>query len=170
MKNKWPLFFSITIALVLILCLVGCSPSGDEITEAYQKGYDQGYATGYDAGYNEGYTKDLDGNSEIPPPGNTIPWNEAINHVGEKAVVRGTVEGTYWATDSNGKPTFLNIGKDYPASDRFVVVIWEDDRSNFPQAPESYYAGKTICVQGLIQEYEGVAEIEVTSPEQIEEC
>jgi hypothetical protein len=49
------------------------------------------------------------------------------------------------------------------------VVIWIDYRSNFPQSPEDYYLGKTICITGLITEYEGIAEIEAQSPTQIED-
>ena len=76
---------------------------------------------------------------------------------------------THYASTSRGQPTFLNVGKPYPDPDRFTVVIWGDDRANFPWPPEDHYLGKTIAVTGLIIEYEGVAEIEVSSPSQIEQ-
>ncbi len=98
-----------------------------------------------------------------------IPWNEAIYHIGERATVYGPVVSTYYANTSRGKPTFLNIGKPYPDPDRFTVIIWGENRSNFPQAPEILYANKTIYVTGLIVEYKGIAEIEVISPSQIKE-
>ncbi len=102
----------------------------------------------------------------------TIPyilWDEAIYHIGERATVYGPVVSTHYANTSRGKPTFLNIGKPYPDPDRFTVIIWGENRSNFPQAPEILYANKTIYVTGLIDEYEGVAQIEVFSPSQIKE-
>ena len=34
--------------------------------------------------------------------------------------------------------------------------------------PESYYNGKKIAVTGLITSYEGVSQIEVTTPSQIQ--
>lgn len=39
---------------------------------------------------------------------------------------------------------------------------------SFPEPLEQVYAGKTICVTGRIELYDGVAEIEVSSPRQIE--
>jgi len=97
-----------------------------------------------------------------------IEWNEAKQYIGEYKTVCGPVVDAYYASSTNGQPTFLNIGKDYPDPDRFTVIIWGDDRGNFPSPPEDYYFGKTIAVTGLIEEYEGIAEILVTSPSQIE--
>jgi hypothetical protein len=97
-----------------------------------------------------------------------VEWSEAGRYMGEERQVCGPVAGTHFAEDSRGQPTFLNIGEDYPSSKRFVVLIWGEDRHNFPSAPEDYYEGKTICASGEIQEYEGVFEIEIRSPEQIE--
>jgi len=108
-----------------------------------------------------------DGEKELPS--NAISWNEAKYHIGDRTTVCGTVVDTHWASGSSGKPTFLNIGKSYPDPDRFTVVIWIDCRANFPQAPEAYYLGKTICITGLITEYEGVAQIEVCYPSQIQD-
>ena len=102
-------------------------------------------------------------------PSNAISWNEAKYHIGERATVYGPVVDTKWASGSKGKPTFLNIGKPYPDPGRFTVVIWIDNRGNFPQAPEVYYLGKTIYVTGLITEYNGIPQIEATTPDQIQE-
>lgn len=97
-----------------------------------------------------------------------IPWDEASSHIGETVTIEGKVVAGFYADTSNGEPTFLNIGRDYPNPDRFTVVIWGDDRGSFPDAPESMYDGKTIRVTGDVSEYEGGAEIEVTSPDAIE--
>jgi len=99
------------------------------------------------------------GPKELPP--GSISWSEAKYHIGERTTVCGPVVDATWASGSNGKPTFLNLGKPYPDPDRFTVVIWIQNRGNFPQAPEDYYLGKTICVTGLITEYSGIVEIEV---------
>lgn len=104
-----------------------------------------------------------------PTPSPTINWDEAKYHIGERTTVCGPVVGTHWASGSKGKPTFLNIGKDYPDSGRFTVVIWIDYRANFPQPPEGYYLGKTICITGLIEPYEGIPQIEAKDPSQIQE-
>ena len=112
-------------------------------------------------------TDDSQGTKELPP--GSISWSEAKYHIGERTTVCGPVVDATWASGSNGKPTFLNLGKSYPDPDRFTVVIWIQNRGNFPQAPEDYYLGKTICVTGLIMEYEGITEIEVEYPAEIQE-
>ncbi len=104
-----------------------------------------------------------------PTPSGAINWHEAKDHIGERTTVYGPVIGTRYASTSSGQPTFLNIGRDYPQPNRFTVVIWGENRANFPQPPESYYLGKTIYVTGLITEYNGVPEIEVEGPSQIQE-
>jgi len=110
----------------------------------------------------------------VPPPPNlpkpiAVPWYEARDHISERTTVSGPIVDTHWASGSKGKPTFLNIGKPYPDPNRFTVVIWIDYRANFPQSPEKYYLGKTIFVTGLITEYKGIPQIEVKTPDQIEE-
>ena len=106
--------------------------------------------------------------SPTPYPTNAISWHEAKNHIGERTTVCGPVVDATWASSSNSKPTFLNLGEPYPDPDRFTVVIWIQYRSNFPQAPEDYYLGKTICVTGLITEYNGIPEIEARLSSDIE--
>ena len=98
---------------------------------------------------------------------NVISCHEAKDHVGERTAVYGTVVSTKYASESNGKPTFLDMCYAYPHPNRFTVVIWDDNRDKFPQPPEDYYNARTIYVSGLIILYDGVPQIEVTSPSQI---
>jgi hypothetical protein len=76
------------------------------------------------------------------------------------------VAGTRYASWSNGSPTFLNLGVDYPSPRRFTVVIWGRNRARFG-APERRYRGRTICVRGFVSTYRGLPQIEATSPSQI---
>ena len=98
---------------------------------------------------------------------NQINWNEADGYIGEFVTVCGPVVSAYYATSTNGQPTFLNIGKEYPDPERFTALIWGRDLEYFPFNPDEYYFDKTICIQGLVEEYKGTLEIEVTDPEQI---
>jgi hypothetical protein len=95
-----------------------------------------------------------------------ISWKSARGVVGRVATIRGPVAGTYYAVASNGSPTFLNLGVDYPNARRTTVVIWREHRAAFG-APERRYRGHTICVRGYVDTYRGVPEIEATSPAQI---
>jgi DNA/RNA endonuclease YhcR with UshA esterase domain len=100
-------------------------------------------------------------------PSGAIDWSEAYSYIGSKKTVYGTVQGVNYATGSKGKPTFINIGVNYPNTDRVTALIWNDYRGNFSPSPESLYSGKTICVTGYLENYQGVAQIQVTSPSQI---
>jgi hypothetical protein len=98
----------------------------------------------------------------------SISWRDAESHVGERGSVEGPVVGAVYASSSNGQPTFLNIGRDFPSPQRFTVVIWGDDRSAFPFAPERRYAGSTVCASGRISLFEGVPQLFADDPSDIE--
>ena len=158
------------------------SPSGGEyesgvqvtLTASPASGYTFDYWSGSASGTTPTVTvtmdsdKSLTANFETAPP-DAISWDEAKNHIGERTTVYGPVVDTHYASGSSGKPTFLNMGNPYPDPNRFTVVIWGENRGKFSQPPEDYYDGKTIYVSGLIVPYDGAAEIEVTSPDQIHE-
>ena len=97
-----------------------------------------------------------------------ISWKDANLYFGESVTVCGPVVGTHFASDSNGQPTFLNVGEDYPSQDRLVVVIWGENLAQFPDNPENYYYGETICVTGEIEEYQGVYQVEAERESDIE--
>jgi hypothetical protein len=96
-----------------------------------------------------------------------IPWWDAINYIGVETTVIGPVVDTEWAEESQGKPTFLNLGLSYPDPGRFTVLMWIDARWNFDFAPEEVYLGQTVCVYGTIALYEGSAEMVIEGPEWI---
>jgi DNA/RNA endonuclease YhcR with UshA esterase domain len=106
--------------------------------------------------------------TDAPSASGAIDWSEASSHMGETVTVEGPVVGTMYADTSNGEPTFLNVGADYPDSSRFTVVIWGEDRSNFDGPPEDAYSGQTIRVTGTISDYQGVSQMEISSPSDIE--
>lgn len=100
-------------------------------------------------------------------PEGAISWKDAAKHIGETVTVYGPVVGIEYAKSSEGQPTFLDIGAEYPSSNRLTITIWGEDRNNFKKAPEKAYKGKTICVTGEIYLYEDTCYIKVTSPKQI---
>lgn len=95
-----------------------------------------------------------------------VSWQRASSLVGRVATIQGRVAGTRYAASSNGSPTFLNLGVDYPSPSRFTVLIWIENRSAFGR-PEVRYRGHTICVHGLVSRYQGVPEIVARSVSQI---
>jgi hypothetical protein len=180
-KLKWRPILLLGLILVLIGFAIGC---GQSQSDAYQEGYKAGFADGHEAGLaqseksavgegsgfgpDSGAT-DVGGTSKAGLPAGAISWDKAKDHIGDRATVWGPVAGTKYGATSGGQPTWLNIGKDYPSPERFVVIIWGKNRGNFPHAPEVYYLGKTIYVTGLITEYNGIPQIEVKQPSEIKD-
>ncbi|MFH1259246.1 MAG: thermonuclease family protein [Elusimicrobiota bacterium] len=86
------------------------------------------------------------------------------NYYGREVIVEGKVVGAY---RSKTNIVFLNFDKTYP-NQYFVGVIFSSDQYKFVEAPEKYYAGKTVRIKGKIKEYRGKPEIIIKDPSQIE--
>lgn len=105
-----------------------------------------------------GSTGDPPDASEETQPGGGIAWNDASAHVGAVQRVCGPLAGIGGSDDD----VFLNIGRDYPDPNRFTIVVWDIG------GVEPVEAGTTVCVSGLITQYEGVAQIQLRSTSQVE--
>ena len=93
---------------------------------------------------------------------NAISWKSARQSVGKRVRVKARVAGALYARGSNGRPTFIDLGYDYPDSRRLTLLIWGENRVNFPRAPERMFrAGTMICAQGRVSTYRGLPQIEV---------
>ncbi len=103
----------------------------------------------------------------VPSGVEVIGWDEAGDFIGEYRKVKGPVVRATYASHVAGKPTFLDIGRPFPQTPRFNVVIWGDYRDNFPIPPEEKYRGQLIEVRGRIREHEGTPQIIVQQPEAI---
>ena len=108
------------------------------------------------------------GPKKAAAPDGSISWNDAKSHIGERVTVYGPVKDSSFLSSSNGQPSYIDIGAVYPDERRVTIVVWGEDRGNFPDAPESMYLGKTICVTGEVYSYENVCYIKVVTPSQIE--
>ena len=97
---------------------------------------------------------------------NAIAWQSARKAVGTYATIKGRVAGAKYASWSNGSPTFVDLGVAYPSARRFTIVIWGENRARFG-APENRYRNRTLCVRGYVDTYNGIPEIEATTPTQI---
>ena len=95
----------------------------------------------------------------------TLTAAEAISHVGETRTVCGVVASADYVEKMRDKPTFINLDKAFPKQ-IFTIIISGADRQKFGQ-PEVTYKGKKICVTGAITKFRTIAQIVVTSPDQI---
>jgi DNA/RNA endonuclease YhcR with UshA esterase domain len=103
----------------------------------------------------------------LPAVAAPISPEEAAGHVGENATVCGAVASAHHAASSKSQPTFLNLGKAYPAQ-MFTAVIFGSDRPKSGE-PEKTLQGKRVCVTGKVELYRGIPEIVLHDPEQLQE-
>lgn len=96
---------------------------------------------------------------------NRISAAQAASHIGEPAVVCGSVASAKFAFRSRGTPTFINLDEPYP-NEVFTALIWGEDRPKFGRPEDTLY-GKRICVSGIIGSYRGTPEIIVRTTNQI---
>ena len=93
-----------------------------------------------------------------------ISYLDAKKYIGQTKTVEGKIVRTL--RYEKGNIIFLDFHDPYEGY--FEVIIWRENWKNFPFAPEVFYKGKEVRVTGLIKEYKGAPQIEVTSPKQIE--
>jgi hypothetical protein len=91
-------------------------------------------------------------------PAGFVSAREATHHVGTVVMVCGTVASANYAETSNGAPTFLSLDAPYP-DNAFTIVIWGEHRASFGGAPEEVFARARVCIKGLIERYNGSAQI-----------
>lgn len=91
-------------------------------------------------------------------PGGGLPWDDAAEYIGTVQRVCGPLATIRNSSDD----VFLNVGRDYPDASRFTIVLWDIG------GVESIASGTTVCTEGLITSYEGVAQIELRSASDVE--
>ena len=89
-----------------------------------------------------------------PAYAQTVSASDSLNHIGEKATVCGALAGKHVATESKGRPTFLNLDYQFP-NQSFTVLVWQRDKAKVGLLPSS----GQICVTGVIVQYRGGGEI-----------
>ena len=94
---------------------------------------------------------------------NIYSSNEASVHLGEVAMVKGTLYGVYKSSNGN---IFLNIDGDYP-NQKFTGVIFGEDTNQFDISKLRNKIGKNIIIKGFIKSYKGKPEITIKNPNQI---
>ena len=70
-------------------------------------------------------------------PEGPIPWNEAGNYIGATATVEGRVVQTHHATERDGSPTYLSLGKPYD----HICIIKVCQHRFYPK-----FADQAICI------------------------
>ena len=105
-----------------------------------------------------------------------VPSDQAGERVGEEVTVGGLVLDYLYVTGNPGKPTLLlydvaattqEINSLLRAPESFAVLIWREDKKNFPQDFGKLYTRKTVCVKGTVTMFDDKPVIVATDESQI---
>ncbi len=99
--------------------------------------------------------------------GNPLPWQQARANIGRTVAVVGPLMNVTTPTPGtfNGDPTWIAVGGVYPSTERLSVVIWGDNKNEFPGV-SSRLAGLSVCIIGLIEIFRGTPQIEMRTASQ----
>jgi micrococcal nuclease len=92
---------------------------------------------------------------------------DANKHIEEDKTVCGKVANTYYAVESKGQPTYLNLDKPWP-DHIFTIVISKSDRHKFKSPPEIFFDNKRVCVTGRITTSNDKPQMTVSNASQIQ--
>ena len=91
--------------------------------------------------------------------------HDAMQYVGEYAMVCGVIASASYQRDRRGAPTYLNFDKAYPEHE-FSAILYGKNRPNFKIEPETL-TGYKACVYGKIKAYKGKAQIVLVKENQL---
>jgi hypothetical protein len=99
-----------------------------------------------------------------------IKIEDIKNHIGDSVKICAKIYGGVFLGRTDNKPTFLNVGGDYPNAP-LTVVIWPPVRATYAgqENPETYYKGKTVCIYGKLVLYKEKPQIVIEDKKQIVE-
>lgn len=98
-------------------------------------------------------------------PVQEININDITKHIGDSVKLCTKVYSTRYFESVQNKPTVLDVNPSHVS--KLNIIIWEQDRKNFPTAPETLYNNKEVCVIGVVQSYNNIPQIVVRNRDQI---
>ena len=100
--------------------------------------------------------------SQSPPEGPVVPWDQAHRHVGETLTVEGRIVNTH---RSRSDVVFLNFDRDWEG--KFYVPVFRGAYEAMPTAAERFFLNQTVRVTGKVELYNGTPNIAVNRLSQI---
>jgi endonuclease/exonuclease/phosphatase family metal-dependent hydrolase len=88
-----------------------------------------------------------------------IDWKDAGKFMDKPVIVQGKIV----QAKKSGQICFLN----FDAARSFTAIVREGSFKRFPEQPQKLYDQKIVRIRGVISEYSGKPQIEVSYPEQV---
>lgn len=98
---------------------------------------------------------------------NNVHIEDIEKHLGEIVTVCDKIYEVKSAKESKTEPAFLKMGGSFPKHN-VTIRINAEDRKNFTDNPETFYAQKDVCITGRIIEIKGKPYIVISKPTEIQ--
>jgi very-short-patch-repair endonuclease len=98
---------------------------------------------------------------------NPVGWQQAGQHIGQTVAVVGPLMKVTNRENIRGNPTWIDIGALYPNTERLVLVIWGEQKSEFPMMMPGQLEGRSVCIIGQIKNYKSTFQIELRTSSQL---
>lgn len=95
-----------------------------------------------------------------------INMKDLAMHVGDSVSFSARVFSTRYFESSENGPTLLDINNSYGAP-LVNIVIWQQDRKNFSEAPEILYQNREVRISGTVELYNNLPQLVIRSRKQI---
>jgi DNA/RNA endonuclease YhcR with UshA esterase domain len=98
-------------------------------------------------------------------PVKDIEISDIAKHIGDSVRFCATVYNTRYFESVSNRPTVLDVSDNYVSP--MNILIYEQDRKNFGNAPEILYNKKKVCITGLVESYNNIPQIVIRNRSQI---
>lgn len=85
----------------------------------------------------------------------------------DEGIVQGKVADVQHATNSNGKPFYIDLGNAYPDTARVTGVIWEEYQSDFDESELFGLYDREVILWGEAEMYDGIVNIRIEDHRQV---
>lgn len=98
-------------------------------------------------------------------PVQDVNLSDVSKHIGDSVRLCGKVYNTRYFETTRNRPTVLDVNSSHV--NQLNVIIYDQDRKNFPNSPESLYKNKDVCIIGVVESYNNIPQIVVRNADQI---
>jgi len=98
-------------------------------------------------------------------PVQDVNISDVAKHIGDSVRLCATVYNTRYFETARNRPTVLDVNSSH--ANQLNVIIYDQDRKNFPNSPESLYKNKDVCITGVVESYNNIPQIVVRTADQI---